>query len=475
MNSPGSKYYHHKNILLVVASVIFILIQTAAYAVMYHYTFAGLRRFRDFERGHIAILVIYAVILLILLLLFSALKVGYMRNIDVLYSQAISICIVNAVSYLILLLIGKKSFLDMTYLGPVLILTVTQLAICIIWTMCTRFFYARVYPAYQILLIYGDIDPEPLERKVHSRFDRYQVRERISLNVGMAEIQHRIHDYDTVLIADIPSHERNHIMKYCYWHEIRCYCLPKVSDIMIQAADRIDLFDTPLLLTRNVGLSLPQSIIKRCFDILSSLIAIIITSPIMLVIAVAIKLEDRGKVIYSQKRLTKDSREFDIYKFRSMKMDSEGDKARLLASDDDRVTKVGRVIRRLHFDELPQLFNILKGDMSMVGPRPERADICAKYTETIPEFPFRLKMKAGLTGYAQVYGKYNTTPYDKLKLDLIYIENYNFWLDIKICVFTVKILFQKEKSEGVEAGQTTALSADSMYNCFPYSESYYDR
>ena len=140
-----------------------------------------------------------------------------------------------------------------------------------------------------------------------------------------------------------------------------------------------------------------------------------------------------------------------------MIVESEEDGARLAKADDDRITPVGRILRRTHFDELPQLFNILKGDMSIVGPRPERREIFEKYEESIPEFKFRLKMKAGLTGYAQVYGQYNTVPYDKLKLDLTYIENYSFWLDIKLCFLTVKILFQKEKSEGVEDTQTTAL------------------
>jgi lipopolysaccharide/colanic/teichoic acid biosynthesis glycosyltransferase len=174
------------------------------------------------------------------------------------------------------------------------------------------------------------------------------------------------------------------------------------------------------------------------------------------VIAIAIKLYDRGPILYRQERLTRDEKPFWIYKFRSMKVDSEKAGARLAAKGDDRVTPVGRIIRNIHFDELPQLFNILKGDMSMVGPRPERKVIADQYTERIPEFPFRCKVKAGLTGYAQVYGKYNTTPYDKLKLDLTYIENYSFWLDIKIMLLTFKILFQKENTEGIDVDQVTA-------------------
>jgi lipopolysaccharide/colanic/teichoic acid biosynthesis glycosyltransferase len=130
--------------------------------------------------------------------------------------------------------------------------------------------------------------------------------------------------------------------------------------------------------------------------------------------------------------------------------------------NDDRVTPVGKVIRNIHFDELPQLFNILRGDMSFVGPRPECPVLAEEYRQTIPEFNYRLKVKAGLTGYAQVYGKYNTTPYDKLKLDLYYIENYSFWLDVKLILLTVKILFQKENTEGIESWQTSAAREEKM-------------
>jgi exopolysaccharide biosynthesis polyprenyl glycosylphosphotransferase len=226
---------------------------------------------------------------------------------------------------------------------------------------------------------------------------------------------------------------------------------------MIRNSESIDLFDSPLLLFRNNGLTYRQMFVKRCMDIGISLVGILLSSPLMLLIAVCIRLYDHGPVFYRQKRQTKDGVEFDILKFRSMIVDSEKQGARLAKEHDERITPVGRVIRRLHFDELPQLFNILKGDMAFVGPRPERREITEEYSKEIPEFPFRLKVKAGLTGYAQVYGQYNTVPYDKLKLDLTYITNYSIWLDIKLIILTVKILFQKEKSEGVEDTKKTAL------------------
>ena len=195
------------------------------------------------------------------------------------------------------------------------------------------------------------------------------------------------------------------------------------------------------------------------FDIVVSLTALILCSPVLLVTALAIKLNDGGPVFYKQCRLTKDGKEFDILKFRSMKVDAEKDGVARLSTgeNDDRITPVGHVIRKYRIDELPQLINILKGELSVVGPRPERPSIATLYEEEMPEFNLRLQAKAGLTGYAQVYGKYNTTPYDKLQMDLMYIANPSFLEDIKICFATVKILFTPESTEGIAEGETTAL------------------
>jgi lipopolysaccharide/colanic/teichoic acid biosynthesis glycosyltransferase len=185
---------------------------------------------------------------------------------------------------------------------------------------------------------------------------------------------------------------------------------------------------------------------------------------VVLLIAVAalIKLEDGGPVLYKQVRLTKDGREFNMLKFRSMVVSAEQDGvARLSTGDDDpRITRVGRVLRAHRFDELPQLFNVLGGSMSLVGPRPERPEIAAEYERDMPEFALRLQCKAGLTGYAQVYGKYNTTPYDKLQMDLMYMSKPSIVEDLKILFATFTILFKRESTEGVAPGQVNARDGD---------------
>ena len=450
-----NKHYQYKRIFMFWASVCFVAAQTAMFAWQWYNIYAHIMLVKYYRRGDWAIIGLYALFCFLFLKVFGGLKVGYLRNMDALYGQALAIIFQNAVSYLQLALLGKWRF--GTHLEHMIYLIIMESALAVAWTLLTRFFYAKLYPPHQMLLIYGDISPKHLISKLDSRQDRYQIRETIRLDAGVEAIMEKIKEYDTIIIGDIPSRERNQFLKFCYWHEIRCYSIPKISDIIITASDRIDLFDSILMLSRNNGLTLGARFFKRLMDIVISLIAIIILSPIMLVITVAIKAYDRGPVFYTQERLTKDGQPFQILKFRSMIVESEEHGARLASVDDDRITPVGRILRRSHFDELPQLFNILKGEMSVVGPRPERKEIFEQYEESIPEFKFRLKMKAGLTGYAQVYGQYNTVPYDKLKLDLTYIENYSLWLDIKLCFLTVKILFQKEKSEGVDDNQTTAL------------------
>ena len=239
-------------------------------------------------------------------------------------------------------------------------------------------------------------------------------------------------------------------------HDKRAYVTPKLSDLIILGAGQNTLFDSPLLVTKIKGLKWEQAAFKRLVDIIISLILCIPTIFITILVAIGDLIWDRGPIFYLQPRITQNGKKFKIIKFRSMKVDSESEGAQLAKKDDDRITKVGRVLRATHLDELPQVFNILIGQMSVVGPRPERPEIAEEYLADIPEFKFRLKVKAGLTGYAQVYGKYNTTPYDKLKLDLFYIQNYSFWRDIQLLLMTFKILFIKENREGVDQNQKTA-------------------
>lgn len=266
---------------------------------------------------------------------------------------------------------------------------------------------------------------------------------------------------NAVVLGDIPLKDRGPLLKFCYGHSIRVYLIPKITDVILMGADELHVFDSPMLLTREYSLNTEQRFFKRMIDIVCSLVLLVLASPIMLITAAAIKLYDGGPVLYKQVRCTQNQRQFQIMKFRSMRTDAEKDGvARLAQKNDSRITPIGKLIRKCRIDELPQLINILRGDMSFIGPRPERPEIIAQYLEVMPEFAFRMKVKAGLAGFAQVYGKYNTTPYDKLKLDLTYIENYSIWMDIKLMMLTLKILFWPDSTEGVETEQITALKEE---------------
>ena len=211
------------------------------------------------------------------------------------------------------------------------------------------------------------------------------------------------------------------------------------------------------------GMNELECTIKRVFDFMAALVALVLLAPFFLICYVAVRREDGGPAIFKQERIGRFGRPFCIYKFRSMRVDAEKDGVARLSSgeNDSRITPVGKVIRACRVDELPQLINILRGELSIVGPRPERPEIAAQYCEEMPEFSLRLQAKAGLTGYAQVYGKYNTTPYDKLSMDLMYIAHPSLIEDIKIMLATVKILFVPESTEGVAEGQTTAMQVES--------------
>lgn len=445
----------YKHMLNFFANFIMLAFQCILFSYIW-YKYYSVGPYLFYRRGHWAAIGFYMLIIFFFTKTFNGYKIGYLRIMDICLSHILAIILGGFAGYIEICLIIR----DYVDPRPLAIISLIEICFAIVWVYYVRHIYTILYPPRDVIFIYGDYPPEELIQKFGSRNDKYHICDTISYHVGMDKIIQEMDKYPAVMLCDLPAVERNQLMKYCYRKDIRVYVTPKISDIIMDGADNIFLFDTPLLLCRNRGLSIEQRFVKRAMDIIISLLGIIIASPFMLIIAIAIKLYDHGPVFYKQERLTRDGKAFLIYKFRSMRSDSEEKGARLAMKNDSRVTPVGKIIRNIHFDELPQLFNILKGDMSVVGPRPERQVIMDQYKEELPEFDFRLKVKAGLTGYAQVFGKYNTTPYDKLKFDLQYIENYSFWLDIKIMILTFKILFQKENTEGVDETQTTAIRSN---------------
>ncbi len=304
----------------------------------------------------------------------------------------------------------------------------------------------------------GQLHLDTLGQKVDGLPTKYHITHYLSCHESDEVLRAAMAQTDAVLVGDLPAADKNHILKLCYDQDKRVYFVPKLSDVIVKGSEELNLFDTPLFLCRNRGISAGELAVKRTFDIVASLLALVILSPIFAITAIAIKAEDGGPVFYRQERCTIGGKRFMILKFRSMIVNAEQDgRPHPAGEHDDRITKVGRFIRACRIDELPQLINIIRGDMSIVGPRPERVEHVAKYTADIPEFTFRTKVKAGLTGMAQVYGRYNTTALDKLKYDLLYITDFSLLLDLQIIFETVKILVQKESTEGFSEEQAAQM------------------
>lgn len=399
-----------------------------------------------YRRGIWMMVLIYGILLAFFMGTYGGFKIGYLRNGNLIYSQIMAVLFTNVVTYMQIAVIDRR-LVNPIYLLP---MTVGEITFIVIWTLIFQAIYRSLFPPRRMLFVEGDRKDYHLIDKMNAREDKYQICEVISYKKGMEVIKKHMEQYDAVVIGDMPSHERNLLLKHCYISGIRSYSVPKISDVLLRTSDEMNLFDTPLMLSRNIGLSIEQEWIKRAEDVVMAILLLILFSPVFLIAAVGIKCTDHGPVFYKQERLTRDSKRFMIYKFRTMVVDAEKMSGPVLASEKDpRVLPIGRFLRATRMDELPQILNILKGDMSVVGPRPERPELAAEIERTIPEFSYRLKVKAGLTGFAQVYGKYNTTFYDKLKLDLIYIRKYSLLLDLKLILMTPKIMFLKESSEGV--------------------------
>ena len=518
-------YEQYKRIIRFAFFLTVLSLEMASYWYVWKHFYNPLMENPYNRTGHWLMIAVYGILLVLFNALYGGLKVGYLKTGNMIYSQTLAGLSANAMIYLQITLLTKHF---QTLLPLLVMSAAEFFIICVWSFLSTRIYRLLYPPRKVLLIygehpvaslmgkihtrndrfVIGEIvhipaGTEKISQAVRAgwREDAYGMegtsraegtgeQDRISFveeaggqedrngigrasgmeepdamdKAGITAIKEKIEKYEGVVICDIPSQVRNVILKYCYQRSIRTYTTPKISDILIRSSESLHLFDTPLLLSRNHGLSFEQRIMKRGMDVVLSLAALFLLSPVFLITAAAIKLYDKGPVFYFQERCTKDGKVFRICKFRSMVEDAEKEGHSIPATDEDpRITPVGRIIRATRIDELPQILNILKGDMSIVGPRPERVEHVELYTRQIPEFRYRMKVKGGLTGYAQVYGKYNTSAYDKLKLDLMYIQNYSLMMDVGIIFKTVKVLFMKDSTEGFsEESASMITEEDSM-------------
>lgn len=438
-----------KKLYIGVTGGLLLLLPTYFFYIVWREEFNKLQNVVFKNKGNWLIVFCFVLILGIMLHTFKGVRIGYYKMGSLIISQLLSVvCTHLIVSVQMILMIGKLALIGRIVKVMSELSVLNWLCMLCITVIFSRL-YNKLFPPYEMLLIHGNYE-NLLKEKILTRSDRYTIKKDMHFKEFSGKSMDELLDYDGVILNDIPSKKKNKILKFCFDHRIMVYFTPKIPDIFVKEAEEVDVFDTPLFLCKNIGLSVTQKMVKRCMDITISVIVLILTFPLIGLAALAVKIEDGGSIIYSQERCSMNGKTFRLYKLRSMKENAESEGGVQLAKkSDSRITRTGRFIRRTRIDELPQLVNVLRGDMSFVGPRPERPEFVEKNCEKIPEFRYRMKVKAGLTGYAQVYGKYNTSFLDKLKLDLLYIEKYSVLMDIQIILMTLKIILMKESAEGI--------------------------
>ncbi|MDO4174807.1 MAG: sugar transferase [Eubacteriales bacterium] len=439
-----------------------VIAMTALFAACWYINYAEHVVAPFYRRGNWLVIALFMVLYIIFARVYDAFSITLSRISEIAYSQALAALVSDGIMFIVIWLLMQR----FPNILPGLATLAAQVACAIIWAFWAHRWYFSTFPPCRSLVVY-DVR-EGMEKLI----DEYGLKKRFDIcgimpiDVCLRDLT-VLDDVGAVFLSGIHSHDRNIILKYCMEHRVSIYMVPRIGDVLMSGAKKMHMFHLPMLRAERYNPAPEYLFLKRAFDLVVSCIAIVVLSPVMLITAIAIKASDGGPIFYKQLRLTKDGREFYITKFRSMRVDAEKDGVARLSTgeNDDRITPVGRVIRKCRIDELPQLFQIASGTLSIVGPRPERPEIAAEYEKEMPEFRLRLQAKAGLTGYAQVYGKYNTTPYDKLQMDLMYIANPSIWEDLKIMFATVKILFMPESTEGVSDGQTTAMDGEQAAVC----------
>lgn len=378
---------------------------------------------------------------------YGGFDIGKRKSKPIIYSLSLATGITDFVTYIQLSIMNVNAANNATFklesIGTFVIIFIVQVLIIIGMTYFGNYVYFKINRPERCCVITSS---QKSLNNVMAGVGKFKKQYNVCdiIDYHSKDVYKTIMKNDTVFLYDVPVEKRTELVEYCYRNTKNVYFNPEIADIVEMNAEHVVLDDVSLVGAPVHELSLEQRIVKRAMDLAVSLLAIILSSPIWIVCAISIKLYDGGSILFSQNRATKDGKIFRVYKFRTMKENVENYSS---TKGDDRITPVGKVLRKIRMDELPQLLNILKGDMSLVGPRPEMLENVYNYTKELPEFEYRLRVKAGLTGYAQIAGKYNTSPKDKLILDLMYIENYSIWRDVKLIFQTLIVFFKSDSTE----------------------------
>lgn len=448
-----------RNLILKIVKALDAVLLTIPFIFSWYMYYAPRTVSPFFQKGNWVVIVLFLILYIFYGKIYNGFLVSWKQISETVYNQALAALLSNFIMYIVICLLTKS----LTNPLPLLAVFLCQIALAAIWFVLANRWYFTTFPPKKTAVVYDmreGLEGLLREYGLEKKFDIQVV---VGIEECLADVD-MLKEMNTVFLSGVHSRDRNIILKYCIFEGIDVYVIPRIGDVLMSGAQHRHVCHLPMLQVGRYNPSLGYLFIKRMMDILLSGLTLCILFPLLLITAMAVKLGDGGPIFYRQKRLTKDGKEFEILKFRSMQVDAEKDGVARLSTGakDSRVTPVGKIIRKFRMDELPQLFCILSGSMTIVGPRPERPEIAAQYEAEMPEFRLRLQAKAGLTGYAQVYGKYNTIPYDKLQLDLMYIANPSFLEDLRIMFATVRVLFLPESTEGVAEGRTTAAVENSI-------------
>lgn len=418
-------------------------------SLMFFYVVKNFMPSPFYRKGNYLATFFYLIILIININTYDALEIGITPKRDLQVSFVLATTLTNILAYILVALIAR-SLLNAL---PMVVLTLLQYVVGIIMYEFSVDIYQKLYPPRETVIIYSDnIWDIATARKFEAQKERYNIKSVVLESAGLDKIKAEIDKYGTVIIGGLELNKRRTVFDYCYKKGKRIFVIPNIDDVIMQSAHAVRIDDSIVHLVKDRVMSTEQRIIKRTLDIIFSLLFLIITLPITLITAIAIKAYDGGPIFFRQTRLTKNGKEFDIIKFRSMIVDAEKDGAQFTTENDERITPVGKFIRKTRIDEIPQFINVLIGDMTVVGPRAERVENYELYTKMMPEFFYRTKVKAGVTGFAQIYGRYNTSFEAKAKMDIYYIENMSLITDLKLILSTVKVIFTSDSTEGFDSG-----------------------
>lgn len=382
--------------------------------------------------------------------IYGTYDIGRRKSKPIIYSLILATIFTDLVTYLELMIMNtitpNIAAFRLTSIEWLLLTIVVQILVIILFTYAGNALYFYAHDPENCCIIAANEDGVyRVMRGINKYKKQYKVEHIV--HYQKKNLYQLINETHAVFLCEIPAAEREEIINYCYENRKNIYYTPEIADVVESNAENYLLDDISVFNYNVKSLSLEQRFMKRILDLVLVILMGVVSSPIWIISAIAIKCYDHGSILFKQKRATLNGRVFEVYKFRTMKEHVEN---RSVTKDDDRITPPGRILRKIRMDELPQLLNILKGDMSFVGPRPEMMENVTAYTEDLPEFKYRLRVKAGLTGYAQIAGKYNTTPKDKLMMDLLYIEHYSIWKDIQLLFQTAIVFLKSDSTEGFD-------------------------